>query len=267
MIQLTDQLIKDSFIKTGVDSKYYPQYETEAKRRYESLQKDEPDYEDTPENQSNAICSLDMTDNYIVIYVEEREKGHCHEWSNTYAYYSVLGEKEYWIARYALDSLKEDERDKELDIHAKSINEDPVFIEQYKCLFDEGECDARDMANDYCQAYHQCIAKGKSEVYSHAYADIVNEGYYEEFCEIHAEAYELAINHGMDKYEAYMFGDFCTDAADRNLFSKLNEFSKKYKEEWQRDFYFHLLSLDYEKNNKTRMSDSLIKDVKQKLYR
>ena len=46
MIQLTDQLIKDSFIKTGVDSKYYPQYETEAKRRYESLQKDEPDYED-----------------------------------------------------------------------------------------------------------------------------------------------------------------------------------------------------------------------------
>ena len=122
------------------------------------------------------------------------------------------------------------------------------------------------MADDYCRAYHQCIEKGKSEVYSHAYADIVNNGYYEEFCEIHAEAYELAINHGMSEDDAYLFGDFCTDAADRALFSKLNEFSKKYKEDWQRDFYFHLMCVDYEKNNKTSMSDSLIEDVKQMLY-
>jgi hypothetical protein len=265
--ELTEKLIRDTFAKTGIDTKYYPQYEAEVKRRYASLQKDDPDYEDTPEDESNAICSLELTDEYIAIYVEEIEKGHCPQWSDVYAKNSVLGESEYWIARLAYDAVGEVDKGKELEIHAQSINEDSVFIERYRYLFKEGDCDAREMAEDYCHAYHQCIEEGKSEVYSRAYAEMVNEGYYEEFCEIHAEAYELAIKHGMNEDDAYMFGYFCTELADRNLLLRLNEFSRKYKEDWQRDFYLHLILDDYEKVNKTRMTDSQIADVKKELYR
>ena len=235
IVELTENMIQDAFAKTGIDQKYYPQYETEVKRRYNALQKDDPDYEGSPD-EDNAHSSINLTNEYIVYYVAEIEKGHCQQWAHSYAFYSVSGEDEYWIVRYALDTLEENERDKELDIHAKTINEDHVFIVRYKYLFNEGVCDAKKMADDYCRAYHQCIEKGKSEVYSHAYADIVNNGYYEEFCEIHAEAYELAIKHGMNEDDAYLFGDFCTEAADRNLLLRINEFSNKYKEDWQHDF-------------------------------
>ena len=267
IIELTKKLIQDAFAKTGLDLKYYPQYEAEVKRRYASLQKDDPDYEDTPEEESNAICSLELTDEYIAIYVKEIERGHCPQWSDVYAKNSVLGESEYWIARLAYDAVGEADKGKELEIHAKSINGDPVFIERYRYLFKEGDCDAREMAEDYCHAYHQCIEDGKSEIYSRTYAEMVNEGYHEEFCDIHAEAYELAIKHGMNEDDAYMFGYYCTDLADRILLLRLSEFSKKYKEDWQRDFYLHLILDDYEKVNKTRMTDSQIADVKKELYR
>ena len=36
--ELTDKLIQDAFAETGIDPKYYPQYEAEVKRRYKALQ-------------------------------------------------------------------------------------------------------------------------------------------------------------------------------------------------------------------------------------
>lgn len=66
VIELTDKMIQDSFAKTGIDQKYYPQYEAEAKRRYKSYQEDEPDQEGVPFEKSNAFYSLEDTDYYIV---------------------------------------------------------------------------------------------------------------------------------------------------------------------------------------------------------
>ena len=40
----------------------------------------------------------------------------------------------------------------------------------------------------------------------------------------------------MNEDDAYLFGDFCTEAADRNLLLRINEFSNKYKEDWQHEF-------------------------------
>ena len=43
IVELTEKMIQDAFAKTGVDQKYYPQYEAEAKRLYKDHLEDEPD--------------------------------------------------------------------------------------------------------------------------------------------------------------------------------------------------------------------------------
>ena len=264
IVELTENMIQDAFAKTGIDQKYYPQYEAEVKRRYKALQEDDPDYEESPDK-DNAHISIELTNEYIVYYVAEIEKGHCQQWANLYAFYSVSRENEYWIVRYALDAIEKNERDKELDIHAKSINTDPIFVDRYIFLFDLGEPDVKEKAEDYCRAYHKCIELGKSEIYAHAYADVVNEDYYEEFCEIYAEAYEVATNHGQDDTEAYWFGEFCTDAADQGYWLKLDSFNKEFKEDWQKEFYMLLIKRELEQEEKRPLTAREIKELRDEI--
>ena len=105
------------FSKTGIDKKYYPQYEAEVKRCYAALQKNTPDDEESTEYDNNVKASIDNTNEYISFYVSEIEKGHSHAWSNTYAHHSVWGEDNYWIVQYTLESLEVNDKDKEFEIH------------------------------------------------------------------------------------------------------------------------------------------------------
>lgn len=265
IIELTEKLIKDAFAEMGIDQKYYSQYEAEVKRHYEALQKDCPDDEESTDEDNNALASLRITNEYMAYYVDEIEKGHSPQWSHEYAYYSVLEEDEDSAVSIAAACLEEEEIEKELRIHASAINKDSVFVERFLFLFGLGEQEVKKKAQDYCYAYHRCVEQGKSEIYAHAYADAVNEDYYNEFCEIYANAYECAANHGMDDGDAYLFGEFCTDAADQGYWTMLRSFKEKYKEDWQRDFYLRLIKQDYEDEKKRSMTnrefDELMKDV------
>jgi len=84
MKELTDSIIQKLFLKTGVDRKYFPQYEAEVKSYYEDLIKgngidgdDEGDY---------IISCLDHADKYIKTYCDCISKGKSEIYAKQYAH-------------------------------------------------------------------------------------------------------------------------------------------------------------------------------------
>lgn len=135
VVELTEKMIQDAFAKTGIDQKYYPQYEAEAKRRYKAYQEVEPDNENTPFEKSNVFDSLDDTDYYIGCYVNERKKGHSHKWAHLFARYFVTEENEEFALKDTIEDLEEDEKERELKIHANSVKDAPELIGSNVRLF------------------------------------------------------------------------------------------------------------------------------------
>lgn len=242
IFKLTDEIIREAFAKTGINIKYYSAYEAEVKRRYDSLQEDYPDDEESTVEDNNVFISLDLTNDYIPYYASEREKGHSHQWSHSYASDKVSGEKEYGCIQNALGEIaSEKDKEKEFDIHVRSINEDPILVGRYKYLFREIPEDFHKDAEDYCRLYHQCINNGKSENYAHAYADACNRGISEYCWDIQAQAYELAKTQGMDDDSASCFADCCGEVWANGLVLGLKSFMESYNEDWQRNFYIFML--------------------------
>lgn len=258
-VELTETMIRDSLNKTGVDEKYYSIYEAEAKRCYDSLMKDCPDDDD------NIESSLSLTDDYIKFYVEEAEKGHCHKWCDSVAKEGVTYGNDECIYRTAYDSLDSDEeKERELDIHANSLSDDPIFRDRYKSMFEEVIPNLIENTKKYARVYHSLIEEGKSDVYAHAYAYVVGD-YRPIFCEIYAEAFELATKHGMDNSAAYCFGDFCTEACDQGYEIYIDDFLKQYNEGWQKEFYIKLICDENRREKKREISSSLLTDLRNKL--
>ena len=263
--ELTDTMIRQSFNNIEADEKYYKIYADEVKRCYQELQKDCPDDEDTTEEESNAYSSIDLTNDYIKYYIEEAEKGQCPKWCASVAKNSVTGGEDYWIYREAYDSLDSDEeKERELVIHTNSLSDDPIFRGRYISMFKECITNLRENTEEYTRLYHSLISKGKSEVYSRAYADIAAD-YDPFFCEIYADAYELASEHGMDSSDAYCFGDFCTEAVDQGLWGYINQFVERYHEQWQKEFYLKLICDENRREEKRDINASLLSDLKKEL--
>lgn len=260
-MKLSDNLIHDAFVETGIDQKYYSHYETEVKRHYEYFleEKEEESEEDI------AKLSLKITNEYIAYYVAEIEKGHNHQWAHKYAQLAYY-HGESFVVRSAFESLPEEEREKELEIYAKSIDKSPIFVNRFMSLFKMREPDAKENALIYSDAYHSCISNGKSEIYARAYAYAATKYCYIKFCEIYAEAYECDINHGMDDGNASFFGHDCKQAADCGCQNKLLDFKKMYKEEWQREFYLRLMKQDYEEEKKRPMTEREIKGLRDSIF-
>ena len=203
--QLTEAMILTSFEETGTDEKYYPIYAKIAKRYFEDLSKEGSNEEEQTEEDNYAISSLNLADEYITYYAKEAEKGHCEQWCDTIA---DKGEDDYWAYHDAYDFIEnEEEKEKELSIHAKSLSDDPVFVERYIYLFKEQEENSNEMAKEYSKAFHKCIDNGKSQNYTHGYAYAESEYHYlEAFCHIFAEAYEEAKEQGKNDEEAISLG-------------------------------------------------------------
>lgn len=156
--QLTEAMIKTSFEENGIDEKYYPIYDKNAKRYFEDLSKEGSNEEEQAEEDKYAISSLNLADEYITYYAKEAEKGHCEQWCDTIA---EKVEDDYWAYRDAYDFIEnEEEKEKELLIHAKSLSEDPVFVERYIYLFKVLEENSYKMAEEYSKAFYKCINKG-----------------------------------------------------------------------------------------------------------
>ncbi len=265
IFQLTDRMTQDAFAKTGIDEKYFPEYEAEVNRRFKALQNDCPDDDETIYDDCNALASLNLTDDYIRFYVEEAEKGHCHKWCDSVAKEGVTYGNDECIYRIAYDNLESDEeKSRELDIHTNSLSNDPIFIERYKSMFEENIPNLTENTEEYTRIYHSLIHEGKSEVYAHAYA-YVSGDFKPFFCEIYAEAYELATKHGMDSTEAYCFGDFCTEACDQGYEVYIRDFLKQYNEDWQKEFYLHLICDEIKREEKREIQSAELAEIKMEL--
>ena len=249
--QLTEAMIRTSFEETGIDEKYYPIYAKIAKRFFDDLSKKDSNEEEQTEEDNYAISSLNLADEYITYYAKEAEKGHCEQWCDTIA---DKGEDDYWAYRDAYDFIEnEEEKEKELSIHAKSLSKDPVFVERYIYLFRLLEENLYEMAKEYSKAFHKCIDNGKSQYYAQGYAYAVSENnYLDEYCKIFAEAYDLAKKHDNDDGEAISFGKLCTDIIDQGISPFLNKkILRKYQEDWQIEFYYQKIC-EKEEQDKNR---------------
>ena len=208
--QLTEVMIRSSFARTGVDEKYYPIYDNIAKRYFGDLSNEGSNEDEQTEDDNYAVSSLNLADEYITYYEKEAEKGHCEQWCDTIA---EKGETDYWAYRDAYDFIdNEEEKERELSIHANSLSEDPIFVERYIYLFKELEENSYEMAEEYSKAFHKCIDNGKSQNYAHGYAYAVSEYHYREAsCHFFAEAYETAKEQGKNDDEAIYWGRTLTN--------------------------------------------------------
>lgn len=290
MIQLTDEFIKSSFEKLGLDEKFFPFFDKKSRDTYDSLQQDSPDDDEVPEEDSNVIMSLRLASTYTTIYAKEIEKGHSDKWATVFAnnqydpsnifnqlllnYNDIISE-----AYNSIDSNEEKER--ELDIHINSLSDDPIFAERYKSLFHDDIDFALEKAKEYCFVYHRCIQEGKSEVYANAFANEINNYFVRLaplkafndsrkrfFIDIHAEAVEQAINHGMNKDDAYSFGNCCSKiSVDNSWFEPdTNEFLKDYHEDWQKEFYLYLANKDHKKRYRRDMPSFVVELLRNAVY-
>lgn len=261
MITLTEDLIRKSFLKNDIDEKYFSAYKTEINRCYNKVMSE------MPEDDDNAEYSIQHTDDYIKYYAQEIEKGHNDLWSSHFALsivYNYSYDRAIWNAMEALETEKE--KEKELDIHAKSISNDPTFIEIYKGLIMDFTNDARKIAEKYCQVYKSLIKQGRTQYYAQAYAKVSDE-YYDYFCKIYAETYECARKHGEDDFEATCFADFCTELSDYGYISAINDFKKLYHKNWQKDHFYHLICEDYKESHNGILNEHELKEIKEMVYK
>lgn len=199
--QIFKDFIATSFAENGVDNKYFPQYEAKAISCYEFYIGKDRRIKRYKEEYGNK--SVDYANKYIKIYIQEVEKGHGHIWSDAYAgWHCNLKPTDScsMLRRYTADIDDEDERDKEITIHAKSINEDPVFVKRFKEMFYCNMDDKNDIekwAKEFTDTYHKYIAEGRSEVDAYGIALKANydlSEYYYDFndvsYDIFAKAYE-----------------------------------------------------------------------------
>ena len=265
MVQLTDIMIETAFDELAIDSKYLDKFKEVVESSYSELQIDCPDDD---EEESNADVSIRFSKEFMEYYVPEKEKGHCDTWADTYARSRCCRIEEYRSYREAYDAIEEKEdREKELDIHVALTSTDPLFREryEYKFLCSKIECDPKEAAENYCNDYRRMIALGKSEIYARAYADYHDECK-EEFSVIYAQAFELAKNHGMDGGEAFRFGETCITAVDQGILLQTKEFLKLYQEEWQKEFYFTLIKMDFEESEHRKMTQQEEEKFRKSLF-
>lgn len=208
--QLTEAMILTSFEETGVDEKYFSIYDRIAKRYFEDLSNEGSDQDEQTEEDNYAVSSINLADEYITFYAKEAEKGHCEQWCDTIA---DRAENDYWAYHDAYDFIdNEEEKERELRIHANSLSDDPIFVERYIYLFKLLEENSYEMAKDYSKAFHNCIDNGKSQYYAQGYAYAVSEYHYlEAFCHIFAEAYEAAKEQRKNDDEAISLGKALTN--------------------------------------------------------
>ena len=276
MIHLTDELIKGAFAKTGFDEKYFPLYKEEMIRRYNELQQGDTGEDETSEEERNVTYSICDANVYISYYVREIEKGHSEIWASKFAEELSLDDEDEIFCVFCTYSSIEDEeqRERDLDIYVSSLSSDDIFRERFKSLFHDHDFYPQEKAAEYCEIYHRCIKAGKSAIYAHAFANEANNyfdergtHYNEHFVDVHAEAVEQAIEHGMDDDQAYSFGERCSDVCANGSWWMTSDYLNEYHEDWQKEFFLYLANKDYKHYKKYDMPEEELNELRHEIYK
>lgn len=196
---IADELLKEAFDKLEIDEKYYPVF---CKRAIRCLNEIAANYE--PEQDDIDSC-LELSSEYMNIYVGQIEAGLSELWASTYAEYKIscdVDESAHETYNLVRDVQGQDKADEELSVFARFLSDDPRFIESYLEFF--GRYMSVKETNEYLSLYDSLIEKGKSAIYAKEYALHRFEEIDPDFCDLYASKYEECVNKGLDEEKAYI---------------------------------------------------------------
>lgn len=210
----THEELKNIYASLKYPTEYFEKFESKYHECYTEWYKEMKNYEedDFEEGESIGNNALEYsTLSYIKRFVDEKEKGHSDEWTHIVANSFEDDEERIIDESYSvIKSIDEELAKQELHLHCKSLCRDELFEKHYLFLFEIGEGlnHPQEIAKKYSEIYKQQIAKGKTPVYSHQYADLMSSNEYVEiYCEKYAFAYDKAISEGKSKMYAELFAD------------------------------------------------------------
>ncbi len=192
---IAENVAKNAFGKLAIEEKYYPLF----KERAISVLNDivgsfEPDSEEID-------SSLVLSGEYINNYVDQIKLGQSELWAETYADNMFRESKDDSVheSYYTVKNEQgKEQADKDLVNYAKSICDDPLFVDEYIENVHDRMPEAEEEAYKYVEIYKSLIAKGKSPIYARQFARFRSE-WAEEYCDLYASKYEERINKGRDE--------------------------------------------------------------------
>lgn len=192
------------FKQDGNDEKYFSKFLEYYKVCFEELYQDHKDWKDEDFDKEDSVqaSALWCTNRFIKPYLELIAKGHGEEWAYEMANSAEEGERAVYFVHSELDTINPELAKKELLIHTKSLGGDKYFEKHYLLLFEvQANPNGRiETAQNYSIIFKEQVAKGKSEIYAHHYADLITDTYdYNEiYCEEYAFAFDKAISENKD---------------------------------------------------------------------
>ena len=196
---LANDVLKEAFRILGIDVLYFPLFKKDAIERLNDIA---ATYE--PE-QDDVNLSIELAGEWVKTYAEQTKLGLSKQWASTYAEFKVSWPKDdsaYEAYNKVCKDFGEEEADKDLAIFAKSLCDDPFFVESYIHIFIDDFKDAEKRAHEYTNLYKSLIEKGKSPVYAKQYALHYFADISPEYCKLYASKYEECINKGRDNDKA-----------------------------------------------------------------
>jgi hypothetical protein len=184
----TETELINIFRDKGVNKDFYSRFYKYYNHSFDELFSDMKNFEDDDFEEGDSIqaSALWCTDRYVDKFQQLIDSGHGEEWAHLLADTAENGEKAIFLAYSELSDIDKELANKELETHCKSLGGDEYFEKYYIFLFDEvAPVKGRiDTAKKYSAIYKHQLSIGKSEVYSHEYADLIAEGnYHEIYCE------------------------------------------------------------------------------------
>lgn len=261
----SQEYLTEIFKNAGYPSQFYPRFLLRYTRAFNDLKNqydecDEDDEDCSFESIEKEVIqgALNIITEYSQIFMKEINSGHCEEWTDlvTREYscsYDNYDEAIYYAYIYMSKKDKELAK-KELNIYRKLLGEDELFEKHYIFLCEyvgSGNTPTVEIARNYSKIYKQQIALGKSEVYSHYYAERNAYNIYPElYCSKFAYAIERAILKGFSRFNAIDIADSYANAIVNGWhYVYLHQFTKEdpgnIKDEELEDFILNVV-LDYE---------------------
>ena len=261
----SQEYLTEIFKNAGYPSQFYPRFLLRYTRAFNDLKNqydecDEDDEDCSFESIEKEVIqgALNIITEYSQIFMKEINSGHCGEWTDlvTREYSCSYDNYDEAIYYAYIDMSKKDKElaKKELNIYRKLLGEDELFEKHYIFLCEyvgSGNTPTVEIARNYSKIYKQQIALGKSEVYSHYYAERNAYNIYPElYCSKFAYAIEKAILKGFSRFNAIDIADSYANAIVNGWhYVYLHQFTKEdpgnIKDEELEDFILNVV-LDYE---------------------
>lgn len=238
----SQEYLTEMFKNAGYPSQFYPRFLLRYTRAFNDFKNQ---YNDCDE--SDLDCSLeciveevkqdalDIITEYSRVFMKEINLGHGEEWSDLVTKEGMYSDKYDEAIYYAYKELSKKDKElamKELSIYRKFIDEDEFFEKHYIFLCERGElCDLskEEVARNYSEIYKQQIALGKSELYSHHYAEQkAYDMYAEIYCSKFAHAIEQLILNGFSGCKAiFIAHDYAKAIVNQQHYTYLRQYTKE----------------------------------------